>query len=87
MGEIKVKLSDEVERAFRQNAMREFGYGKGSLSEAAEKALKAWSKERDIPEHPFVPVRELLGMLKHVKKSSVQLQHEVGAIRSRRHAY
>ncbi len=46
MGEVKVKLTDETEAAFRKRAMEAFGYGKGSLSLAAEEAFKEWVAER-----------------------------------------
>ncbi|MEM1989162.1 MAG: hypothetical protein QW782_00805 [Candidatus Bathyarchaeia archaeon] len=37
MGGIKVYISDELERKFRETAMNLYGYGKGSLSVACEK--------------------------------------------------
>ena len=82
MAVVKVHISDETEQQFRKAAMQKYGYKKGSLSEAAESALSEWSvhqgmfsKEmRDIKN----PVAEMKGMLKHVKKTSVQLQHEIG---------
>nr|MDO8043851.1 hypothetical protein [Candidatus Baldrarchaeota archaeon] len=42
MGSIKVNVSDDVEKRFRMLAMRLFGYGKGALSVAAEKAFSEW---------------------------------------------
>jgi hypothetical protein len=42
MGGIKVYISDDVERKFREAAMRLYGYGRGSLSTASEKAILAW---------------------------------------------
>ncbi len=86
MGEVKVKLSDETEAAFRKSAMETFGYSKGSLSKAAEQAIKEWvaarPKTNEVPES----LGKLIGVLKHVKKSSVELQHEIGEIRRARHA-
>ncbi len=88
MGEVKVKLSDETEEAFRKSAMETFGYSKGSLSEAAEQAIKAWAAGQVKPEKMQDPVQAITGLLKHVKKSSVELQHEIGEIRrARYHAH
>lgn len=88
MGELKVKLSDETEAAFRKSAMETFGYSKGSLSEAAEQAIKAWAGKPVEAEKMADPVGAIAGMLKHVKKSSVELQHEIGEIRrARYHAH
>ena len=82
MGEVKVKLSDETEAAFRKSAMEAFGYSKGSLSSAAEQAIGAWAAAEQVKAEKIDdPVKAITGMLKHVKKSSVELQHEVGAIR------
>jgi len=51
-----------------------------------EDAIKRWVMEREkvlkeirIPEDPVKAIR---GMLKHVKKSGVELQHEVQQIRT-----
>lgn len=41
MGGIKVYISDDLERRFREAAMRLYGYGEGSLSIACEKAFAA----------------------------------------------
>ena len=45
MGEIKVKVSDETEKKFRQAAMARFGYCRGSISTAAENAFSEWANE------------------------------------------
>ncbi len=88
MGEVKIKLSDDTEAAFRKSAMETFGYSKGSLSEAAEQAIKAWAAGQVKPEKMQDPVQAITGLLKHVKKSSVELQHEIGEIRrARYHAH
>lgn len=42
MGGIKVYIPDELEQRFREAAMRLYGYGRGSLSVASEKAFSAW---------------------------------------------
>lgn len=94
MGYIKVQVSDKAEKKFREAAMKKFGYTKGALSQAAEKALQEWSDKelakeevRKIIEDSGITsiASEIKGVLKHVKgKTSVQLQHEAGKIRARR---
>ncbi len=93
MGEIKVKVSDETEKKFRRAAMEKFGYAKGSISAAAEKAFSGWVDQNDIDEVRKMaradgitdPIKTIEGMLKHVKKTSVELKHEAGKIRSERY--
>lgn len=88
MGEVKVKLSDEAEAAFRKAAMEKFGYSKGSLSSAAEEAVWGWVAARPKAADVTESLSELRGVLKHVKKSSVELQHEIGEVRrARYHAH
>ena len=81
MGLIKVVVEDSVEAQFRKTAMDRFGYAKGSLSQAAEQAFSQWSRyENEIKKEIDAigdPVEAVSGMLKHVKKNSVQLQHEI----------
>jgi hypothetical protein len=84
MGEIKLILDDKLEQRFRQSAMNRFGYAKGSLSKAAVFALERWVSEEELKNEPFGdPIEAIKGMLKHVKKSSVELQHEIGAVWSK----
>jgi hypothetical protein len=81
MGLIKVNVADTVEKQFRKTAMQHFGYTKGSLSKAAHEAFVQWSQQvsllRAQAEEIGDPIEAITGMLKHVKKSSVQLQHEI----------
>jgi hypothetical protein len=94
MAYIKVKVSGEAERKFRQAAMKRFGYTKGALSLAAEKALTEWSEKELQKEELSNLIRdagirdivsEIKGVLKHVKgKTSVRLQHEASKIRAKR---
>jgi len=52
MGLMLIRLSDDVERRFREAAIRVFGAKKGSLSRAVEEAIKMWLKtvesEQDV---------------------------------------
>jgi len=86
MAGIKVYVRDEVEEKFRRLAMMVYGYGKGSLSKAAEEAFLRWimqheamPKEVNVPKDPVGAIR---GMLAGVKKSGVELQHEARKIRA-----
>ena len=47
MAELKVYLSEELDKKFRMLAMSIFGYGRGSLSEAAVEALSSWCHEQE----------------------------------------
>jgi hypothetical protein len=42
MAELKVYLSEELDKRFRKLAMDVYGYGRGSMSEAAVDALTQW---------------------------------------------
>jgi hypothetical protein len=98
MGEIKVKVKEKTERMFREAAMHEFGFQKGSYSLAAEQALGNWArKHQDLDrlrrmarEEIKDPVKSIRGILKHVKMGSVELKHEASKIRAerwRKHAH
>jgi len=47
LAELKVYLSEELDKRFRVLAMRVFGYGRGSLSEAAVDALAKWCEQHE----------------------------------------
>jgi len=42
LAELKVYLSDELDKRFRRIAMSVCGYGRGSISKAATEALSHW---------------------------------------------
>lgn len=50
MGELKIVLREAVLEKFRKKAMVSFGYSKGSLSMAAEKAIESWLKSETSSE-------------------------------------
>ncbi len=85
MGVIKVQVPDKVEEVFRMLAMKRFGYRRGSISEAVSEALEKWaaSQKKSNKDH----FGELRGILKHVKKSSVELQHEAWNSIYEKHTY
>jgi len=47
MAELKVYLSDALNERFRRIAMSVYGYGRGSLSKAAEEAFTRWCSEHE----------------------------------------
>ena len=74
---MKVQVDRELERRFRELAMRRFGYGKGSLSEAAKEAFLMWiSRVERALGFGGDPVEAIDGLLADVKIDSVRLQHE-----------
>lgn len=85
---MRIYIPDELEKRFRETAMRLFGYGRGSLSLASEKALEAWTSQTSeamaVVESIEDPVRAIHGMLSDVKKTGVELQHEARRIRGRK---
>ncbi len=88
MGAIKVYVSDGVERKFRETAMKLYGYGKGSLSIASEKAFSQWiysmSGVVDVVDTIEDPVEAISGLLSGVDADGVELQHAAREIRARR---
>ena len=83
---IKVYVRDDVEEKFRRLAMSVYGYGKGSISKAAEEAFLLWMmrhesklREFNVPEDPVAAIR---GLLSDVGKSGVELQHEARKFRA-----
>ena len=84
---IKVELDEDLERKFRELAMKKFGYSKGSIKKAAQKAIRNWTEEegertrgRHSHKETKNPADLLVGLLSDSKtkgkKTSVQLQHE-----------
>jgi hypothetical protein len=47
MAELKVYLSEELDKRFRKVAMSVHGYGRGSISKAAVEAFKNWCDEHE----------------------------------------
>ena len=88
MGDLKIYLPDDLKKEFKRRSMEAFGYGRGSISKAAEEAIQRWTSERETLSQEFPPpkdpVRTIRGMLKHIKKTSVELQHEAKKIRAER---
>ena len=88
MGEVKIYLPDELKKEFKKRSMETFGYGRGSISKAAEQAIRMWTSEketvgREHPEETENSVHILRGMLKGEKESSVELQHKARKLRAK----
>lgn len=77
---LRLEIDKELEKRFRETAMKEFGYGKGSLKKASEMALLKWVNER--PRKPIKKVDDPIKLLKgklskyRGKITSVEMQHE-----------
>lgn len=52
MAELKIYLSDSLNEKFRRIAMSVYGYGRGSLSKAAEEAFTKWCAEHEPSPSP-----------------------------------
>ncbi len=48
MAEAKIYVSDNVDKRLRESAMKKFGYGRGSISKAAEEAIIQWLSKEDF---------------------------------------
>lgn len=83
MGELKIKLPNELEKLFRKIAMHRFGFAKGAISHAAKEAIEEWTEEGAEPEINF---NEMKGILKKTKKMSVELQHDAWKKIAKKHA-
>jgi hypothetical protein len=79
MAGLRFQVREELERKFREAAMKRFGYGKGALSRAAEEALQKWLASISMEEEVFRgdPVKAIDGLLADVNLDSVKLQHLV----------
>lgn len=81
---LRLEIDEELERKFRELAMREFGYGKGSLRRASESAIANWVREQSRSPLKKVsdPIKLIEGGLSahKGKRTSVELQHETTRI-------
>jgi len=80
MGTIKIQILDKTEIMFRKAAMKKFGYRKGAISVAAQQAIQNWASANLEISIIRDPIEAISGLMKHIKKDSVKLQHEVGGI-------
>jgi hypothetical protein len=61
--ELKIYLTNELNERFRKVAMSVFGYGRGSLSKAAEEALAKWCREHSDSPKPAETAKLEAGQL------------------------
>ncbi|MBS7638058.1 hypothetical protein KEJ49_04120 [Candidatus Bathyarchaeota archaeon] len=83
MAGIRIQLPRDLERLFREMAMKRFGYGKGSISRAAEEAIRMWLEAElraEKREFEGDPIKAIEGLLADVNIDSVELQHLAGKI-------
>jgi chemotaxis regulatin CheY-phosphate phosphatase CheZ len=86
MGVLKIVIPNEIEKVFRRLAMQRFEFTKGAISLAAQSAIEEWMKNHIEISTEKNPVDEISGLMKKVKKSSVELQHEIGGIVVKKYA-
>ena len=76
MAGLRLQLRSDLERRFREAAMRRFGFGKGSLTRAAEQAIEKWvSSAKEGVRFEGDPVKAIDGILADLRMNSVELQH------------
>lgn len=91
MAELKVYLSAELDKRFRMLAMTIFGYGRGSLSEAAVEALSSWCKQNEgrkndspvvetlrLESDPVARAEERPGIISTTKEKDTELVSDQG---------
>ncbi len=45
---LRLEIDKELERKFRELAMRRYGFTKGSIKKAAEMAIKRWTETAEV---------------------------------------
>jgi hypothetical protein len=73
---LRLQLRSDLEKRFRETAMRRFGFGRGALTRAAEQAFERWlSTAKENIRFEGDPVKAIDGILGDLKLNSVELQH------------
>ncbi len=68
---------EELEKSFRELAMKKYGYSKGAIKKASIEAFNRWiAEQKEIPvsKEPFKLIEGILEKFKG-KTTSVDLQH------------
>ena len=77
---LKLEFTPQFEERIKEQAMRKYGFSRGSIKKASEEAFKRWLKEQEQIDVPMKrdPFKTLRGSMSHLKGkyTSVQLQHE-----------
>ena len=78
---LRLQLRSDVERRFREAAMRRFGFGRVALTRAAEQAIEKWiSSSKENVRFEGDPVKAIDGILADMRLSSIELQHSAKGI-------
>lgn len=78
---LRLQVRSDLEKRFRETAMRRFGFGKGALTRAAEQAFEGWlSTRKENIRFEGDPVEAIDGILDDLKLNSVSLQHSARRI-------
>ncbi len=81
MAGLRLQLRSDLERRFRETAMRRFGFGRGALTRAAEQAFERWlSTAKENVRFEGDPVKAIDGILGDLKLNSVELQHSAKGV-------
>ncbi len=76
METLRVQIDKQKARKVRETAMTQFGFSKGAISKAVNAALDEWlHKQQKKGQGPAPDWERLTGVLKDVKMTSVELQH------------
>lgn len=59
MAETKIYISDEIDKKLRECAMSKFGYGRGSISSAAEEAISQWLLKESVIGNRLKIIKEM----------------------------
>ena len=85
---LKIRLNDELGERFLKVVARVYGPGEAQVERAAEEAIRLWVAKYEKALHELDvllkdPIGSLKGLLKHVRKTGVELQHEARLLRER----
>ncbi|MGC9037243.1 MAG: nucleotidyltransferase domain-containing protein [Candidatus Micrarchaeia archaeon] len=64
--ETKVYVSDQISAKWRELAMKRFGYGRGSISKAAEEALAMWIENEEKIAEALDKLKKIAGKEENV---------------------
>jgi hypothetical protein len=78
MAGLRLQVREDLERRFREMAMKRFGFEKGALTRAAEQAFERWlSTAKEDVQFEGDPSKAIDGILGEMNVNSVELQHSV----------
>ncbi|UNQ73750.1 hypothetical protein [Infirmifilum sp. NZ] len=75
---IRARIDEELEKRFRELAMKRFGHRRGSISKALEEAIRMWVSHVEGAEAlEGDPVEAISGALADIDLDSAELQHRI----------